>query len=235
MTPFGEPTPLGVEGLAYVDVLPGTPPAALAELCEIHLLHFREAYGESTQDFQRTWNGGPPPDGIVEHQWLLLLDDEPCGELVFAINLRRRTVNRHFTSVRKEYRSRMPSLWIPTATSALVELCLEEGREYGVELLGMMSEILPKHVAGWRRLGLYQPDIDYQEPLHGNYWRDFGDLSFVPMVANILPFPAGREAGLGAIAEAGVRAFLIDYYGVPESNPTFQAIIDRCRHLPPAW
>ena len=37
------------------------------------------------------------------------------------------------------------------------------------------------------------------------------------------------------IAEAGVRAFLLDYYGVPESNPTFQGIIDRCRQLPPAW
>lgn len=235
MTPFGEPTPLGEGGLAYVDVLPGTPSAAISELCAVHLVHFREAYGEATRDFERTWRGEPSPPGIIEHQWLLLLDGEPCGELVFAINLRRRTVSRHFTSIRKEFRSRMPGGWIPTATSAVVELCLDQAHAHSVELLGMMSEILPKHVAGWRRLGLYQPDIGYHEPLHGNYWRNFGDPIFIPMVANILPFPAGREAGLAAIAEAGVQAFLLDYYDVPESDPTVQSILDRCRALPPAW
>lgn len=108
-------------------------------------------------------------------------------------------------------------------------------QRHGVELLGMMSEIMPKHAAGWRRLGLRTPDIGYCEPVHGNYWRDFGELHYTPMVANILPFAAGRAPGLGVIAESGVRAFLLDYYGVPESDPTFQGIIERCRSLPPAW
>ncbi|MFM7210878.1 MAG: hypothetical protein ACKOYQ_02570 [Actinomycetota bacterium] len=235
MQPLGELTPLGTEGLAYVDVLPGTPPDALSHLCDIHLLHFSDSYAEATRDFERAWRGGPPPLGIIEHQWLLFLDGVPCGELVFAINLNRRAVCRHFTSVRKEFRSRMPYDWIPTATRAVVERCRSEASSLDVDLLGMMSEILPKHVAGWRRLGLFQPDIGYQEPVHGNYWREFGPLEFTPMVANILPFPAGREAGLGAIADAGVRAFLLDYYGVPESDPTFQGIIQRCADIPPAW
>jgi hypothetical protein len=55
------------------------------------------------------------------------------------------------------------------------------------------------------------------------------------MVANILPFAAGREAGIGAVAEAGVKAFLLEYYKVPEDDPTFLAIVDRCRALAPAW
>ena len=55
------------------------------------------------------------------------------------------------------------------------------------------------------------------------------------MVANILPFPAGQVAGLGVIAEAGVRSFLLDYYGVAETDSTFQGIIERCQGLSSAW
>lgn len=227
--------PLGDGGLAYIDVLPGASLNALEELTAIHLQHFGDAYGEATLDFRKAWEGTSPDPKIIEHQWLLHLDGVPCGELVFSINLSRRMVDRHFTSVRKEFRPQMPEGWIPLATKALADLCLSEAGGAGVDLLGMMSEIAPKHVAGWRGLGLFQPDIDYLEPVHGNYWRQFGDLEFTPMVANILPFPAGREAGLAVIAEAGVRSFLLDYYDVPDDNETFGQIVDRCRDLPPAW
>lgn len=227
--------PLGDGGLAYIDVLPGSSLAALEELAAIHLLHFGDAYGEATLDFRKAWEGASSDPKIIEHQWLLHLDGVPCGELVFSINLSRRMVDRHFTSVRKEFRPQMPDGWIPLATKAVADLCLTEAVSVGVDLLGMMSEIAPKHVAGWRRLGLFQPDIDYLEPVHGNYWRQFGDLEFTPMVANILPFPAGREAGLAVIAEAGVRSFLLDYYDVPDDDKTFGQIVERCRNLPPAW
>lgn len=227
--------PLGEGGLAYIDVLPGASLNALEELTAIHLQHFGDAYGEATLDFRKAWEGASPDPKIIEHQWLLHLDGVPCGELVFSINLARRMVDRHFTSVRKEFRPQMPEGWIPCATQAVVDLCLSEAGSAGVDLLGMMSEIAPKHVAGWRRLGLFQPDIDYLEPIHGNYWRQFGDLEFTPMVANILPFPAGREAGIAVIAEAGVRSFLLDYYDVPEDNKIFGQIVERCRDLPPAW
>ena len=228
-------TPLGVDGLAYIDVLPGSAPEALEELSAIHLLHFGDAYAEAILDFRRAWEGKSPSPGLIEHQWLLHLDGLPCGELVFSINLSRRMVDRHFTSVRKEFRSQMPADWIPCATQAVVDLCVADASSSGVDLLGMMSEVQPKHVAGWRRLGLFQPDIDYREPIHGNYWRKFGELQFAPMVANILPFPAGREEGLAVIAEAGVRSFLVDYYDVPETDETFRGIVERCRTLPPAW
>jgi hypothetical protein len=226
--------PLGDGGLAYIDVLPGSPLDALEELAAIHLQHFGDSYGEATNDFRRAWEGELNPE-IIEHQWLLHLDGVACGELVFSINLSRRMVDRHFTSVRKEFRPQMPDGWIPLATQAVTDLCLTEAGSAGVDLLGMMSEIAPKHVAGWRRLGLFQPDIEYREPLHGNYWKQFGELRFIPMVANILPFPAGRDAGLGVIAEAGVRSFLLDYYDVPEDDVTLAQIVERCRDLPAAW
>lgn len=227
--------PLGDGGLAYIDVLPGSSPDALEELSAIHLQHFGDAYGEATLDFRRAWEGSSSNPNLIEHQWLLHLDEAPCGELVFSINLSRKMVDRHFTSVRKEFRPHMPKDWIPTATQAVADLCLSEAKSAGVDLLGMMSEITPKHAAGWRKLGLFQPDIGYFEPIHGNYWKEFGDLEFTPMVANILPFPAGREEGLAVIAEAGVRSFLLDYYNVPEDDKTFSEIVDRCRDLPPAW
>lgn len=227
--------PLGEGGLAYIDVLPGSSLAALEELSAIHLQHFGDAYGEATLDFRKAWEGAYSNPKIIEHQWLLHLDGVPCGELVFSINLSRRMVDRHFTSVRKEFRPQMPEGWIPCATQAVADLCLSEAGSAGVDLLGMMSEIAPKHVAGWRRLGLFQPNIDYLEPVHGNYWQQFGDLEFTPMVANILPFPAGREAGIAVIAEAGVRSFLLDYYDVPENNKILGQIVERCRDLPPAW
>ncbi len=228
-------TPLGVSGLTYLDVLPGTPREALEELSVIHLEYFGDSYAEATRDFQRAWEGASSQPEIIEHQWLLHLDGVPCGELVFSINLQRRMVDRHFTSIRKEFRQQMPEQWIPSVTRAVTEASVEGAAAHGVQLLGMMSEIMPKHVAGWRKWGLHQPDIGYCEPLHGNYWRDFGVLEFVPMVANILPFPAGQVAGLGVIAEAGVRSFLLDYYGVPETDSTFQGIIERCQGLSSAW
>jgi hypothetical protein len=144
-------------------------------------------------------------------------------------------VNRHFTSINVDSRPRMPQGWIPAATQAVADLCDIEAKSKGVELLGMMSEILPRHRAGWRKLGLFAPDINYSMPLHQTYWRDFLPLEFVPMVANILPFAAGKEAGLGVITEAGVKSFLLDYYKVPEDDPTLLAIVERCRNLPSAW
>ena len=226
---------LGVGGLTYLDVLPGTPREALEELSAIHLEYFGDSYAEATRDFRRAWEGAASQPEIIEHQWLLHLDGVPCGELVFSVNLQRRMVDRHFTSIRKEFRQQMPEQWIPSVTRAVTGASVEGAAAHGVQLLGMMSEIMPKHVAGWRKWGLYQPDIGYCEPLHGNYWRDFGELEYVPMVANILPFPEGDTAGLGVVAEAGVRSFLLDYYGVPDDDPTFRGIIDSCRSLPTAW
>lgn len=225
----------GLPQLARVDVLPGTPEEAVAALASIHLENFQAHYAHAAADFRNTWRRGLSDPDIIEHQWLLLLDGSPAGECVFHVNIRRRVVARHFLAMNRSARRALVPDWIAAVMAAAAETALQDAESRGVSLFGMMSEITPAHAAGWRALGHVQPDIDYREPLHGNYWREFGDLTFVPMVANILPFPSGREAGLGVIAEAGVRAFLLDYYGVPESDPTFQAIIDRCRHVPPAW
>jgi len=226
---------LGIGELAYVEVLPGSSREALQALESIHLENFGDKYPKAINDFSRTWSGVSESEGMIAHQWLLHLDGEPCGELVFEVNLPRRMVNRHFTSVQASFRPSMPAGWIPVATQAVADLCNADARRHGVELLGMMSEILPRHAPGWRKLGLFTPDIEYSMPLHQNYWEDFPPLEFVPMVANILPFAAGREAGIGTVAEAGVKAFLLEYYKVPEDDQTFLAIVDRCRALAPAW
>ena len=235
MSPPDEVTPLGIGALGYIDVLPGTSPQALSQLIAIHLEHFGDLYSESAQDFEAVWSGQPRAANIIEHQWLLMLDGVPCGQLIFAVNLPRRMVTKHFTSILSPFRPHMPDQWIPAVTEAISEFCMAQASAHGVELLGMMSEITSKHVAGWRKYGLYHPDIGYHEPLHGGYWREFGEPQLLPILANIKVFPAGREAGLAAVAEAGTLAFLIDTYHLPDDNPTLQAIIDKCRALPPAW
>lgn len=227
--------PVGVDGLFYVDVIRGSSAESLRLLQEIHLENFGGSYAEATGDFTRTWNGEDTPAGLIEHQWLLVLEGKPVGQFVFEVNLNRKMVNRHFLSVRGGDRTLMPSHWMTSVMETASNVCKADAASHGIELLGMMSEIKPRHERGWRKLGHFAPNIGYQEPLHGNYWAEFGPLEFIPMVANILPYDAGRNIGLGQIAEAGVRAFLQDYYHVPEDDPILLEIVDRCRNLAPAW
>jgi hypothetical protein len=101
---------------------------------------------------------------MIEYQWVLDLDGEPCDELVFQVNLSQRMVYRHFTSVRDDFGLHMPQSWIPIATKAVCDPNTSDAARNDVDLLEMMSEIMRKHALRWRKLGPFIPDIGYRVP-----------------------------------------------------------------------
>lgn len=222
---------LACEGLSYLDVVPGTPSSTLDDLCDIHLSLFGGSYAHATSDLERTWRQGSVEPDIIEHQWLLHYRGRPCGEFVFRVNLRRGIVCRLFLGLLPDARSQVGAEWITAVLGQCERVASAESGRAGRPLLAMMSEVQPRHVRGWRRLGHVVPDIGYREPLHGSRWRDFGDLRYQPMAANFLILDAGSSVDMAQIATAGVKAFLLDYYDVPHDDPVLQEILRSCDRL----
>jgi len=221
----------GIPGMSVIDVLPGTTEDALRELQAIHLRHFESSYPWAVSDFEQTWLHGAAQSNVIEHQWLLLIDGKTCGECVFHVNLDRKVILRHYMAVDQEVRAELPSGWLTAFNDFAEAWCDADSRAHGIELLAMMSEIQPKHVAGWKRMGHLSPAIDYREPTHGKHWKEYGDVEFVPMSVNLKLLPAGKQVPLREVTKAAVSAFLIDNYGLSESNPTVQSILFNCEQL----
>lgn len=224
-------TPLTSRGISYLDVLPGTPVSRLDELREIHLTLFADNYPYAAEDFARTWREGARESDIIEHQWLLHVDGNPCGEFIFQVNLRRGIISRLFLGLLPEFRNQVDGDWIPALLAECEVIALAEARKAGVTLMAMMSEVKPRHARGWQRLGHVVPDISYQEPVHGNHWREYGALRFQSMTANFLILQGHSTAAMDVIAAAGVKAFLLDYYDVPSDDPILARILASCERL----
>jgi hypothetical protein len=229
----------GVKGLSFVDVLPGASERERDSLIAIHLENFGATYPHAAVDIERTWAEGPAEDDIIEHQWLLMLSGSPVGEFIFQTNMRRRIVARQFLSVNRPARADLPAGWIPVLIEAVAE-CAHRDMTHSVregnqpvesQLIAMMSEVRPQHVAAWRRLRHISPKINYREPVHGNHWAEYGEPTFIPMSPNILRLPAGDGLPLSAIATEGVSAFLLDYYRLPASNEVVLEILENCQRL----
>jgi len=222
---------VGAPSLRYIDVLPGTPHEVCDSLVAVHLEHFGADYPHAADDLRTTWREGGTDHDIIEHQWLLLLNDEPAGEFIFHTNLRRRIVVRHFIAFNRDVRVNLPSDWIARLVDAAGECANTDAADTGTQLIAMMSEVSPRHVAGWRRMGYLSPDIDYREPGHGNHWAEYGEPQFVPMAPNIRVLPAGTDLPLSEVATEGVSAFLLDYYRLPASHPVVVEILGNCARL----
>lgn len=222
---------LASQGLSYLDVQPGTPRTALDELCVIHLSLFSEGYAHGVADFEQTWRRGSQAHDIVEHQWLLYFEGKPCGEFVFQSNFRRGIISRLFLGLLPDFRNKVDREWISDLLAKCEATAAAESDQGGRAIMAMMSEIKPRHARGWRSLGHVTPEIGYQEPLHGNHWREFGQLEYQPMTANFLILEAGACVSMAEIATAGVQAFLVDYYAVPSDDQVLQRILHACSGL----
>jgi hypothetical protein len=229
----------GVKGLSFIDVLPGASEQDRDALIAVHLENFGTTYPHAAVDIERTWSEGSAESDIIEHQWLLMLSGNPVGEYIFHTNMRRRIVARQFLSVNRAARANLPSGWLPALIEALTE-CANRDIEYSVregnqpegrQLIAMMSEVKPNHLARWRRLKHFSPNIDYREPVHGNHWAEFGEPTFISMSPNILRLPAGNDVPLSVITTEGVSAFLLDYYRLPASNEVVVEILENCQRL----
>ncbi len=229
----------GVKGLSFIDVLPGAFEQDRDALIAIHLENFGANYPHAAADIERTWSEGSAESDIIQHQWLLTLSGNPVGEFIFQTNMRRRIVARQFLSVNRAARVDLPTGWLAALVEAVaecanqdIESSVREGNQpEGSQLIAMMSEVRPNHVAGWRRLGHISPNIDYREPVHGNHWAEYGEPTFIPMSPNILRLPAGKDVPLSVIATEGVSAFLLDYYQLPATNDVVLEILGNCQRL----
>lgn len=222
---------IGIPGMSVIDVLPGTREEALRALQAIHLRHFEASYPWAVSDFEQTWLHGASQPNVIEHQWLLLVDGKPCGECVFHVNLDRKVILRHYMAVDQDVRAGLPSEWLTDFNAFAEAWCDVDAQAKGIELQAMMSEIQSKHVAGWKRMGHLSPAIEYREPIHGKHWQKYGDVDFVPMSVNLKILPAGKQVPLREVTKAAVSAFLLDNYGLPESDPTVQSILFNCEQL----
>lgn len=221
---------VGAPSFRYIDVLPGTPDEVCDALVAVHREHFAD-YPHVADGIAKTWRDGGLDADIIEHQWLLLLDDEPAGEFLFQTNLRRRTVSRSHIALNRESRLKAPADWIPRLIDAAGDCASADAADVGIQLIAMMGEVSRRHVVGWRRMGYISPEIDYREPVHGNQWAAYGEPQFNPLAANILLLPAGADLPLSEVVTEAVSAFLLDYYRLPASHPVVVEILGNCARL----
>ena len=221
----------GAGGLHRIDVLgPDVDEIRLAQLQEAHLRHFPE-HAHVADEMAAAFAGGSFDPEVVVHQWLLLLDDEPVGEYIFHVNTRRGIMLRHFLAVDQPARKRLPLRWLSNITAQVQAQGEADSSKGRVPMLAMMSEVKPSHLEGWRRLGYRTLEIGYLEPLHGKHWADFGEPEFFEMTPCVKITDAGADRPIGEVAAAGVYAFSVDHYRLPEDNPTVVSMLKRARAL----
>ena len=221
-------TGLEVEEVIGVDA----PEERLAFLIEELLRYFPEhahVAGELTQ----AWEGRWPDDQVVIHAWLLELDGSPVGFTIFHTSLRRQIVLQHFVGMDPEAGRAMPLRWVQHLADAVFAVGVRDCDEHGTVLLGALGENHPEHARTWERFGYVTLDIDYREPDHGRHWLEHGERSFFPMTPQIRLTEAGAAQPFSDVVDAGVRAFLLDHYLLPEDEPTVQHTLARVAALPP--
>lgn len=169
-----------------------------------------------------------PSPQVIVHPWLLLWDEDPVGECIFHVNLERGIVLIHFIAVLPEARAGLPDGWLGRFIGAVERVATADAHARRQRLLGIVLEV-PKdddrHLRRWRRLGFQPIEVDYREPVHGTHWAEVPDEEFRPLTLMGGPVDAGRDMRWDGVAEAGVRAFLIDHYLLPESHPVVKAAL----------
>lgn len=219
-------------GLHGLEVIGTDVPAERLHQLQRQLTRFFPEHAHVAGELAEAWAGDWPDDQVVIHAWLLLLDDEPVGFTVFHTSLRRLVVLQHFVGMDAEAGRRLPLRWVKALADAVLAAGIRDGEAHGVTILAAIGENHPEHARTWERYGYVTLDVDYREPEHGRHWRDHGALSFFPMTPQLRRTDAGSRLPLGEVAEAGLRAFLVDHYLLPEDEPTVVRTLSLARGLP---
>ena len=221
-----------VPALQAVEVMgPDIDPERIRELQAVHLTHFPD-HPHVADELAVACREGSFDPAVVVHQWLLLVNDEPAGEYIFHVNLRRGIALRHFLAMDQSARRQLPIRWLTAVTDRVQAIGERACRENGTALLAMMSEVSPAHLEGWRRLGYRTLDIGYREPRHGKHWAQFGEPEFFDMTPCLKLTEAGANVPIADVATAAASAFLIDHYRLPADNPTVVGVLARAAALP---
>lgn len=223
-----------VPDMTIIDVLPGAPSWALADLCAVHAgtfgVDYAARYGHDylreTAHLARIWRTGGNDPLILEHQWLVRLGERPCGQFVSRVNLRRRVVCITFVGAIREFRRLLPADWLVRLFADLRTRAQDEAAARHVTLLGAVMEVEPTN--SWARrhdIGAVGVDIGYTEPI--------GDTAVhVPMHLYYIDFRRDTSPADPELLAEGVRAFWIDTYGVSAGDPRLAALLQGCDDVP---
>jgi hypothetical protein len=190
------------------------------ELLAMHRTGFPE-HDFVLERFQSNALLPPDRDGLVVHQWVVVIDGAPSGFLLFDTNVSRRIGVSHYvyldaTASRVAVDGRRLLDWL----YRLVVLQVEH--DVGGGSLGCVGEASDDRVRLFEWFGMRRLDVEYYEPSTGYRWHGPG----TPIKRMNLMWrpPDGVDPGSlePEAARAGSAAFLLDHYG-------FQADLDWVR------
>ncbi len=225
------------EIVEVIDVVDGAPADEVAAIQSVFRRHFPQ-YLHTLEDIAIDASLPGRREGVVVHQWLILVNDEPSGVVLFESNLVRRCGVAQFVSIDEHCRS-MTVNENPLA-KILYWLALPQIlKDGGPAMLGVGFE-LPLG----RRPRSVQLKIDYAEPVGGRRWRVNGgidDIRWHPMSLEWAPMnwdpvwlhwtpdltlrPVVESPGIGHdVTCRFVAAYLIDHYQLLRDHPLVQRL-----------
>jgi hypothetical protein len=213
-----------ISQLSFIDVLganhdQSTRDLSLAQLAEIHLKYFPD-HAHVVDEWTAHLTDSNAATGVIRHAWLVVAEHQPVGEFVIHVNVSRGSIVIHFVALDAEQRLKLPRTWLQETLDSIIAYCQLEAGLAGVDLLVAICESDDAHLARWESLGFQGLAVDYQEPRHGSHWADFGEPTFFPMTPCVRFLGTGSTQTQLAAAHNGVQSFLIDHYGLTESEPT---------------
>jgi hypothetical protein len=168
----------------------------------------------------------------VVHQWLVLVDGEPAGFLLFDTNLARHIGVSHYVALN------------PLASRLVVEglrcldwlyraLVAQVQRDLGDQpAFGCVGEAADDRVRLFEWIGMHRLEVEYREPVTDHRWHG----AETPTAAiNLLwrpPLGADVDSMKPAAAQAGSAAFLLDHYGFDPEIPWVATAVGVQRALP---
>jgi hypothetical protein len=221
------------ERLEIIDVVGERVPEYLAPLLELHAMHFAThdfATERIVDDAQRD----PARDGIVVHQFLLLVDRAPAGYVLIDSNLRRRIAPVHFLAIHPDFRD-LTVGGLRIGAWLVRRAARDASTDIGHMTLGACGE------TPFATLGIFintewqQLMVDYREPVHGWHWSSFGletrEVALLWLPPDVLGCTTTADLDDDRVAAAAAAAFLIDTYRLPPDNPVVVALTGAQRLL----
>lgn len=219
-------------GLSVEEVIGVDAPEDRLDALITQLLRFFPEHAHVAGELTQAWEGAWPDPEVIIHAWLLERDDDAVGFTIFHTSLRRQVVLQHFVGMDPDAGRDLPLRWVKHLADAVFATGIRDCADAGTVLLAAIGENHPEHARAWERFGYRTLDVDYREPDHGRHWREDGQPTFFPMTPQIRVTDAGSTLPFADVAAAGVRAFLIDHYLLPEDEPTVVHTLARCAALP---
>jgi hypothetical protein len=222
------------ERVEVIDVVDGAPADEVAAVQTVFSRYFPD-YPHTLDDIAADASLPSRRDGVVVHQWLIIVDDTPSGIILFESNLVRQCGPVLYFAVDEYCRTLMldGNQLSKMSTWLSVPQMLEDG---GPDMLGGCAERHPTYPARLVRL-----DVDYAEPVGGRRWRTNGtvdtvgadgsnqDIEFNPMSLHWTPSPellaVANSPGLRHDVSCKIAAaFLVDHYQLPHDHPHVQRL-----------